>query len=120
MKAILLGSILTVASLLRVTAQDHTLVVETKGKKVSYALNGVETPLAKLLDKASEIVAKEPGKKVVIIFDSSISLDAALNAKRVFNKVGYQNVTLFVRSRITDKMSEVSFGPPVPCNISSQ
>ena len=94
-------------------ADENTLLVESAGDKVTYSLNGVALPLGKLLDSTTSIIGKDMESPIVVIFDSNIGLDVVLNAQGIFNKVGFQNVRLFMRSRKTEKMCEVSLGSPV-------
>lgn len=101
-------------SLLVSTSYGHTLLIEASGNKVAYSLNNVDAPLGKLLDVATEMVIKEPQSPMSIIFDSTVSLDVVLNARGLFNKAGFQAVTLFARWKKTGKMCEVSLGEPIP------
>ena len=112
--------LLAISSLLILTAHGHTLLIESSGNKVAYALNNVETSLGKLMDAASEMLGKEPQSPIVIIFDSNIPLEVALDAQGIFNKVGFPKVTLFARWKKTGKMCEVSLGMPVPFTINPQ
>ena len=95
-------------------AYCHNLVIETKSSQVSYELNGEQTSLWKLLDLAADLYKKEPQSTMAIIFDSSIPLDVVLNASGIFNKVGFQKVTLFARWKKSGKMCEITLETPVP------
>jgi len=116
----LLLFLLASSSLLSSTAQGHTLVLEFAGNKVAYAIDGVDTPLGKLLDSATDMFGKEPQSQMVIIFDSTIALDVVLNAQGIFNKAGFQKVTLFARWKKSGKMCEVFLGTPVPFTLNPQ
>ena len=98
-------------------AGENTLMLEASGNKVTYSLNGVDLPLAKLMDSTTDIVGRDVNEPIRIIFDSSIGLDVVLNAQGIFNKVGFQKVRLFALARKTGKMSEVSLGLPVPFQL---
>lgn len=114
---VLTACLLVSSFVLTSNALGHTLLIESSKNKEMYFLNGVNTPLGELLDAATEMVVKESQSPVVIIFDSTVSLDVVLNARGIFNKAGFQAVTLFARWKKTGKMCEVSLGAPVPFEL---
>lgn len=101
-------------------AHGNTLLIESEGSKISYGFNGSKLPLSRLLDSASDAFMGDPSEEVAIIFDDSIALGVALNARGIFNKVGYKHVRLFYRVKKTGKMCEISLGLPVPFTVSPE
>lgn len=111
---ILFCCFLVSGSSLSALAEDDTLLIESNGKKVTYVLDGVNTPIGiELMRAVGKIITKEPDGALVIIFDSTIPLKVVSDAQKIASKPGFRKITFFAQSRAFGMMREVSFGKPV-------